>query len=321
VDFAQKLWIMSQKTRFGFICEFCNKEFVNKQNALRHQRTTCKKKSPVEEFKCKYCKKILSRKNSLDRHLQTCSRKTEYKLRKKISELKEKNLELEDNHKNKLNEWEKERQQFKETIKEKDEKIKTLEIKCEKGKIEVYEKVCTKVLDKSTVTNTYIHPKLVNLPITTIHPLTPEYVKEQVANGNYGFDHYLKGEDGLVEFIYSITMCENDEGEIERNFVCTDPSRDSYHRLVETKDWQKDKGGKFVDVILNTLSGRVDKYHNQILDERVKYKGIKAPDGYDPDYVFKKNNDMHSGVVQTRGNNRRSLRQRLKKETSQKISV
>jgi len=265
--------------------------------------------------------------------------KKEYSLKKKV-------LELEQGQETQTKKWKKERKLLRTTLEcskqeidelkkvieeknieitKKDQEIAALKVECEKGKIEIYEKVCTKVLDKSTVTNTntntYIHPKLVNLPITTIHPLTPEYVKEQVANGNYGFDHYLKGEDGLVEFIYSITMCENDEGEIERNFVCTDPSRDSYHRLVETKDWQKDKGGKFVDVILNTLSGRVDKYHNQILDERVKYKGIKAPDGYDPDCVFKKNNDMHSGVVQTRGNNRRSLRQRLKKETSQKISV
>lgn len=303
VDFLQTLWIM-------FTCEFCNKKFVNEQNVLRHQKTSCKKRTPTEEFKCKYCQKTLSRKNSLDRHINTCPLKAEYKL------------------KTKSNRWKKERLTFEETIeslrqeiKEKDEKIKSLEIEYERGKIEIYEKVCTRVLDKSTVTNTYVHPKLVNLPITTIHPLTPNYVKEQVAGGNYTFDNYLRGEDGLVEFIYSITMCKNNEGEIERNFVCTDPSRDSYHRLIETKDWQKDKGGKFVDVILNTLSDRVDNYHNQLLDERIKYKGARTPDGYDPEYIFKKNTDMHSGVVQTHGVDRKSLRQRLKKETSQKISV
>ncbi len=311
-----------------FKCDFCYKKFANNQNVLRHQKTACKNKSPTEKFKCKYCQKTVSRKNILDEHFEICPLKKEYKLKKKNHDLEERNSKLE----NKLNKWKKERQRFRDTIEglkqeiiDKNEEMAVLKTKYETGKadgkIEVYEKVCTKVLDKSTVTNTYIHPKLVNLPITTIHTLTHEYVKEQVANGNYAFDHYLKGEDGLVEFIYSITMCENDKGDIERNYVCTDPSRDSYHRLVETKEWQKDKGGKFVDVILNTLSDRVDNYHSQLLDERIKYKGLKTPDGYDPDYVYKKNNDMHSGVVQTHGNNRRSLRQRLKKETSQKITV
>jgi len=329
------------------ICEYCTQEFSNKYNLARHQKKSCKDNvSDTKKHKCKYCLRYFLNKNNLERHKTTCPLKKEYGLKKKI-------LESEQDQKARTKKWKKERKLLKTTIEcseqeinelkkvieeknieitkiieennteitKKDQEIAALKVECEKGKIEVYDKICAKVLDKPTVTNTYIHPKLINLPITTIHPLTPEYVQEQVANGNYGFDHYLKGEDGLVEFIYSITMCENEDGEMERNYVCTDPSRDSYHRLVETKEWQKDKGGKFMDVILDTLSGRVDGYHHQLLDERIKYKGLKAPDGYDPDYVYKKNNDMHSGVVQVRGTERRSLRQRLKKETSQKITV
>ena len=168
-----------------------------------------------------------------------------------------------------------------------------------------------------------VHPKLVNLPITNIHSLTEEYVKDTVSNGGYTFDHYLKGENGLVDFIYSITMCENEDGGIERNYVCTDPTRDSYHRLVDTKEWQKDKGGKFVDVILDTLSDKVDGYHMKLLDERTSKSISNKPKelGYDPDYIYKLNTDMHSGVVQPRGKNRRNLRQKIKKETSRKISV
>ena len=130
---------------------------------MRHQRTTCKKKSPVEEFKCKYCKKVLSRKNSLERHLQTCPSKKEYKLNKEISR-------LETFHENKEKEWNKERKQMekerkrleksieslkqeqktknkklkkiieekdeeiKKIIKEKDEEIMDLKIKCETNK-------------------------------------------------------------------------------------------------------------------------------------------------------------------------------------------
>jgi hypothetical protein len=214
-------------------------------------------------------------------------------------------------------------------IKEKDEEITALKVMCESNKVEVYDKVCTTLSHKSTVTNNnaYIHPKLVNLPITNIHPLTEDYVKCQVDNGGYTFDHYLKGENGLVDFIYSITMCENDSGDLERNYVCTDPSRDSYHRLVETKEWQKDKGGKFVDIILDTISNKADDYHMKLFDERQdlscksKGKSSKPKTGYDPDYIYKLNTDMHSGIVQTKGKDRRNLRQKIKKETSRKISV
>jgi hypothetical protein len=217
-------------------------------------------------------------------------------------------------------------EEFRRAIKEKDEEIVELKVKCESGKIEVYDKVCTKVLDKSTITNNtntaYLHPKLVNLPITNIHPLTEGYVKDKVSDGEYTFDHYLKGENGLVDFIYSITMCENDDGCLERNYVCTDPSRDSYHRLIETKEWQKDKGGKFVDVILDTLSDKANGYHMKIFDERADRSHKTEPKklGYDPDYIYKVNTDMHSGIV-SRGKDRKSLRQKIKKETSRKISV
>nr|QBK85623.1 MAG: hypothetical protein LCMAC101_02180 [Marseillevirus LCMAC101] len=249
-------------------------------------------------------------------HLSRCSSKKIYELENAINVLKKEHYEkfLDIKSKNK---------KLKKRIKELDDENISLKVKYEAGKKEVYHEVCDKVLDKPTVTNTttYIHPKLINLPITNIHPLTSEYVKERVSNGDYTFDHYLKGPDGLVDFIYSITMCENDEGEVERNFVCTDASRDSYHRLVETKEWKKDKGGKFIDVILDTLSNKADGYHKKVLQERIEDKGYDRKKGYDPENIYKSNNDMHTGIVRSHGPERRSLRLRLKKETSKKITV
>ena len=309
-------------------CEYCKKKFTTRPNLLRHQKTvfSClqlQKKDECERFLCSFCKKTYTDRSNLNQHISKCKVKRESEIDEKIKELekerdrwKTKTQKL----KNQLKEKDKE-------IKEKDRKITALKIKCGSskadGKVEVYDKVCTKVLDKSTVTHNtaYIHPKLANLPITTIHPLTPDYVKERVANGEYTFDHYRRGEDGIVDFINSITMCENDNGEIERSYVTTDTSRDSFHRLVETKEWEKDKGGKFIDVIFDSLNDRVDNYHNQLLDERIKYKNSKAPGGYDPDYLYKRNTDMHSGIVETRGPERQSLRKRIKKETSNKVAV
>jgi hypothetical protein len=209
------------------------------------------------------------------------------------------------------------------TIEEKDDEILTLKIKCETNKTDVYHEVCDKVLDKSTITNNTmnIHPKLANLPITTIHPLTEDYVKKQVANGEYTFDHYRRGENGIVDFINSITMCENDNGEMERNYVTTDTSRDSFHRLVETKEWEKDKGGKFIDLILDSLENRVHKYQMQLMDERREYKGKRCPRDYDPDILFKRNTNLHAGIVESHGKERRNLRKKIKKETSNKVAV
>jgi hypothetical protein len=319
---------MEKNEENGIPCEFCHKLFSNKYTLSRHQQISCKNIDAKKKYKCKYCKKQYISKSNLERHLDSCFSKKEHNSQKSIKSLKDE-LKREKYESSQLVD------ELRQIIKEKDEEIISLKVKCESnlanGKVEVYDKVCTKVLDRPTVTNTnnnaYIHPKLVNLPVTNIHPLTEDYVKGQVDNGGYTFDHYLKGENGLVDFIYSITMCENDSGSIERNYVCTDPSRDSYHRLVETKEWQKDKGGKFVDVILDTISDKADDYHMKLFDERQdlscksKGKSSKPKSEYDPDYIYKLNTDMHSGIVQTKGKDRRNLRQKIKKETSRKISV
>ena len=314
-------------------CKSCKKEFSTKGTLTRHQNTTksClnRKNNPEKSYCCVYCEQHFTQSSNLNRHMQNCSAKYKIENKKYIKAQKEKYLSkislLEETNKtiqNELNEYKAKNKKLKILVKERDEQIVDLKVNYESGKKEVYREVCTKVLDKSTVTNNtaYIHPKLVNLPITNIQPLTEDYVKDKVGNGEYTFDNYLKGENGLVDFIYSITMRENDDGAIERNYVCTDPSRDSYHRLVETKEWQKDKGGKFVDVILDTLSNKVDDYHHKMLDERMT-KTRKSSIGYDPDYIYKLNTDMHSGVVQSHGKDRRTLRQKIKKETSRKISV
>ena len=325
-------------------CEFCEKVFSNKTNLKRHQKTVASclelKGKTLIGYICDYCNGSYAEKSGLNRHLLSCKVKRDVDIKqdvtgikvrynKKISKLKrsrkEETTNLKRSHKEETTNLNAENEKLRKIIEEKNEEIVSLKVKYESGKVEVYDKVCNKVLDKSTVTNNtntaYFHPKLVNLPITNIHPLTSDYVKEQVDNGNYTFDHYLKGPEGLTDFIYSITMCENDDGETERNFVCTDTSRDSYHRLVETKEWQKDKGGKFIDVILDTLSPKADGYHKQLLDERIESKGYNRKKGYDPESIYKSNNDMHTGIVRSHGPERRNLRLKLKKETSKKISV
>jgi len=295
---------MRKNEEMSYRCEFCSKNFSNKYTLARHQKNSCKGRTTKKNWKCEYCNKAFVSKNNLERHSISCHSKSEYILLKEKAELCKTVGKLH------------------QIIKEKDDEIMELKIKCETGKIEIYDKVCARAMDKSTITNNTmnVHPKLVNLPITNIHPLTEDYVKDQISNGGYTFDNYVKGESGLVDFIYSITMSENDNGDIERNYVCTDPSRDSYHRLVETKEWRKDKGGKFVDVILDTISDKADGYHMRLFDERSAQTN-KSKTGYDPDYIYRLNTDMHSGIVRSSSKDRKILRQKIKKETSRKISV
>lgn len=322
-------------------CEYCDKEFTTRGSLLRHQRTvtSCiqlQKDGKCERFECRYCKKSYTDKSNLNRHIPKCKVKKDSEinketrvLEKEISKKRSKNQKLKNQLKEQderlekeISRWKEKTRVLKNQLKEKDEEIISLKVKAE-----IYHEVCDKVLDKPTVSNTtntantYVHPKLINLPITTVHPLTPDYVKEKVDNGEYTFDHYLDGENGIVDFIYSITMCKNDDGIIERSYVSTDSTRDSYHRLIETKEWEKDKGGKFIDVIFDALSERIDGYHMDLYEERLKVGTSKSKMKYDPDYVFKKNTDMHTGVVQERGKGRDSLRRRIKKETSKKIAV
>ena len=329
-------------------CEFCKKTFTNKANLRRHQETVvaCLKlqgKSLAKNI-CDYCNGSYTEKSSLNRHLLSCKTKRESDIKenlddakakycKKISKLRTyyetENVEFLETVKNLTTENAK----LKRMIKEKDKEIIALKIKCESnnGKIEVYDKVCNKAMDKSTISNTsvstntsvtsmYVHPKLVNIPINNIHPLTIEYIKDKVDNGGYTLDHYLRGEQGLADFIYSLTTCENADGILEMNYACTDLTRDSYHRLVETKEWKKDKGGKYMDVIFDSISGQVNTYHMDMFVKRTD-KNFKPSLSFDPDYIFKFNTDMHAGIVQTSGKERRALVQRMKKETSRKICV
>ena len=96
---------------------------------------------------CEYCGKSFTRKFSLQRHLTVCSVKRERNINEKIKNIRrkhrKKNQELTDENFRLREKMKK----MKLEMKEKDEEIAELKVKCETGKIEVYDKVCTKALD------------------------------------------------------------------------------------------------------------------------------------------------------------------------------
>ena len=94
--------------------------------------------------------------------------------------------------------------------------------------------------DKKTIYNTaYVHPKLVNLPISNIRALTHEFIEERVNDGILTYERAIRGYAGMLDAICELITHENDRWyHVERNYVCTDVSRNSFHRLIRVKEME-----------------------------------------------------------------------------------
>jgi len=99
------------------------------------------------------------------------------------------------------------------------------------------------------------HPKLSKLPIFYIKPLSLELVRDNLDS--YTYEEFLKGEKGLLRFIKSLIV--NSVG--EKNYVCTDISRDKFYRLIGKNKWVLDQGGKFIKTIFDELARTVDRHY------------------------------------------------------------
>jgi len=67
----------------------------------------------------------------------------------------------------------------------------------------------------------------------------------------------------MLDVIGELITHENDKGETERNYVCTDVSRNSFHRLLESKKWKPDKGGRYLNNMLDTFRDVMEEYKNR----------------------------------------------------------
>jgi hypothetical protein len=111
---------------------------------------------------------------------------------------------------------------------------------------------------------------------------------------------FLKSERGLIDFISNII-----QQDAQRNYVCTDSSRNKFHRLLETREWKEDNGAKFLNNIFNELRVPSEKYYDRVVDmlkteenkdfahmllDRTKplYFAIKDPKSKDREVIFNK---------------------------------
>jgi len=175
--------------------------------------------------------------------------------------------------------------------------------------------------EKKTIYNTAIHPKLVNLPIDNIPALTDEYITGRVNDGILTYEKAARGYRGMLDVICELITHENDKGVTERNFVCTDVSRNSFHRLLESKEWRADKGGRYLNNMLETFKDVMEGYKDKAYDiyKNTLHNSMEWDQvEWERKNIFK----LYSGVVRREGTtDREDLVNALRKEIAKRASV
>ena len=176
--------------------------------------------------------------------------------------------------------------------------------------------------DKKTIYNTaYIHPKLINLPINNIPALTQEYMTEKVNDGILTYEKAVRGYPGILEVIGEMITYENESGIVERNYVCTDVSRNSFHRLLVSKKWKSDKGGRYLNNMLDTFQDVMEEYKDKVYDlyDETSHESIEWGQ---IDWERKNISMLYGGIVSKEGtSDREDLVNILRKEISKRASV
>jgi hypothetical protein len=263
---------------------------------------------PESEYVCEHCDTKFTQKVALTKHMKKCwdvkkvpQTKTIDDLNKKINCLEKGNktmklkLKQKDDHYSKLIEKNKKvtkeleelklsYQQQSEELKEKKTKIKEQQSKIislqnematEKGIVIGMNNAKPQVINNSsTIHNKIVQQKLLSIPITHINPFTIDLVNQNIDK--YDYKTFLRGGLGIAHFIKELTILELDDGTIEKNYACTDRSRNSFHRLVEDKRWKEDGGARFIQEILSALAEPAS-VHMDTLTEQLKNEPVQSP--------------------------------------------
>jgi len=276
-----------------------------------------RRKNADDILKCEYCEKTFTRKSSLEKHLGICFSKQIVDLRGeheilickergKTKELKKENKEL----RKKIDNLEKDNGKLKETNEElKDELFE------QKGIVSGMQKGPGKTY------NAYIHPKLINLPISTVPALTREYVEQKVSAGILTYEKAAKGYPGMLDVICNLITHENDDGIVERNYVCTDTSRNSFHRLLESRKWKADKGGRYLNSMLDRFRRQMEDYKDKVY-QKYSETPHESIEWGQVDWERKNISRLYGGVVCKEGTgDREELVNALRKEIAKRACV
>lgn len=267
-------------------CQYCNKTFSSIYSLKKHLTSAkyCLSKrvvtdDQVSNFPCVYCKKIFTQKVHLQTHTLTC-----------------KNI-LFDEMVAKYESMEIENQRLKLELENANKSIHELEIKLarEDGRILELKTAKPQTIQKVKNSKIYINPKLADVPIHNIEPLTTEYIRDNIHS--YTYDLFLKGPIGIVEFLEPLIRVY-DEDDIDakpcRNYVCTDIPRNKYYKLMRSKEWEIDSGASFLNEVINELKGRFDKHYAKVKqDDENETKQIMA----NPNFTLEQLNESTSSQL------------------------
>lgn len=263
-------------------CLLCEKIFFNKSSLQRHLRTVkgCASKE-TKMFECKYCDRNYNQNTNFQRHLKVCKIKKAIEPYQKIISIKEEEIESANKKATerikaltkRLNAQDKKLKEYEEIIKHKtsqieeftkqakayDEQIVDLKIQLAEKRGMLSVKTAPKTINNN---NNYVNQKLMNISCSTIDPFTIETVKKAIDAGSYTFQQFKRGADGIVNFISDIIS--TDDG--QKNYACSDISRNRCHRLIETREWETDNGATFIKKVLDELRPPALEYNQRIID-------------------------------------------------------
>ena len=273
-----------------FTCEHCQTQFGTRSNLFTHKKTAkyCLKlqgsdSAAVTLPVCEYCDKEFTQKTNYHRHLEVCElRKSKMYDENQTLSAQNKLLILENTSLTIENE------SLKRDLLEKSEKIAKLEkaskslkretlklkedLAFEKGQNAGFEKVKPAT---NNVINQYVNPKLKHVPIDNILPLTNETI--ELSLPKYTYKDFNRTKKGLVDHLLKIVIFEDENGVINKNYVCTNRARNSFHILVNDKKWTQDNGATYIHTYLNMLRPQVKEYAKMFEDEVIRMQDEGDP--------------------------------------------
>jgi len=230
-----------EKIPMKYVCEHCNSGFTLKTALTSHMKS-CKiaKSTKIENDTKLSQEKIAKLENTLVSQKESNARITQ-KLRTKlqlskdeITKLTEENNEL----KSELKRSEQSKQQLLKELEEKRIKIREQKIMIttlqddnatRKGILIGMNSAKPHTVNNKITNNNVVNQKLSLIPIDNIEPFTIDLVNRNL--NKYDYNTFLKGALGIVNYIKELTILELDDGTVEKNYACTNRSRNTFHWL------------------------------------------------------------------------------------------
>lgn len=288
------------------VCDKCKRSFSSKYTLTRHRATAVYCSGFLS---CKYCSFKTKRKDNLNVHIEVC--------REEYIAQKDKTIENLNDH---LTEKDKTIESLGEQLTEKDKTLNLAKTKIKMLKKEIGELKLSLAEDNGqikvykerpgNVTNNQYVNKLLQVKCDTIRPFTIETVREDVKDGKYTFDKFIQAEKGLLEFISDI-IAQDDQ----RSYVCTDSSRQRFHRLLESREWKDDNGATFLNKVLDELKEPATEYFKRVANMLVNGDRDTA------EFLIKKTKPMAMGITCAKSKDRDNTFNKIRNEVKKLATI